>query len=160
MALGQVGKPNGHLLETLLQLNDLVKSLSGHELPAHIDELKKHTESFNSAKASAEPMIHALKDAMAQNEQSTATNNASLKALAEAKLEHERHLIKIQKAQNAVDAAKSEHDKKIAISTAEIEQKAHTVSVREARANEKQKGAESLIAEYDKKLADLKKITG
>lgn len=160
MALGQIGKPNNNLLDTLKELNDLVKSLHGKEFVDAINELKEKTNAFNESKAKTEPLIHALTDATRENEKSLDNLKAERNALVSAKSDHERQLVKIKAAQTAVDVSKQDLEKRIAVSEADLADKAHKVVVRETKANEKQKQADALIAEYQAKLTDLKKITG
>ena len=160
MALGQTGKLNHNLLDTLKELNDLVKALHGKEFVTAIDDLKDKTNAFNEAKSQTEPLIHNLNSATRENEQSLAELKAERNALLATKLDHDRQLVKIKAAQSAVDVAKQDLEKKIAVSEADIADKAHKVLVRETKANEKQKQADALIAEYQAKLTDLKKITG
>ena len=160
MALGQIGKLNNNLLDTLKELNDLVKSLHGKEFVDAIDELKEKTNAFNEAKGKTEPLIHQLNSATRENEQSLAELKAERNALATAKHDHERQIVKIKSAQSAVDNAKAENEAAIIAKNAEIEKKSATVAVRETKANDRQKQADTLISEYNTKLADLKKITG
>lgn len=164
MALGQIGKPNLNLLDTLKELNDLVKSLHGKEFLDAIDELKVKTNAYNEAKSKNEPLIHTLNDATRENEKSLAELKAERNALSSAKHDHERLLLKIKAAQSAVDASvdasKLELEKRIAISESEVAEKSSKVTVREIKANEKQKQADALITEYQLKLTELKKITG
>lgn len=160
MALGQIGKPNIGLLDTLKELNDLVKSLHGKEFVEAINELKEKTNAFNEAKSQTEPLIHNLNSATRENEQSLVELKAERNALAGAKLDHDRQLVKIKAAQAAVDASKAENEAVLAAKTAEIEKRAAAVTARETKAANTHKQAEALIAEYQTKLADLKKITG
>ena len=160
MALGSNGKLNTPLLDTLIQLSDLVKALQGKDYLNHINELKEKTEALNQARAVTEPQIHALNDARVDNEKSASDARAALKALADEKVANEKQLRKIAADKSAVDAARAEAEKRIADAEAEIAKKSQAVAVREAKANEAIKNANAVTAEYQAKLNDLKKITG
>lgn len=160
MALSSNGKLNTPLLDTLIQLSDLVKSLQGNDFLDHINELKEKTEALNVARASTEPQIHALNAAREDNVKAAAEAKAALQALAAARMDHEKQLKKIDNAKAQVESAKADLDRKSASSLAEIEQKSQSVSSREQKAVERQKAADAVVAEYSKKLTELKKITG
>lgn len=160
MALGQIGKPNNALLDTLLQLNDLVASLRGKDLIDAIAELKEKTETYNKAKSETEPLIHALNDATKDNEKSLVDLKVERNLLSADKITHERQLQKIKAAQSAVDHDRAEVEKRVADAEAEIAKKSQAVAAREVKAEAAKKQADAVVAEYQAKLADLKKITG
>ena len=160
MALGQLGKPNNVLLDTLLQLNDLVKSLNGKDFIEKIEELQQKTDEYNKAKSTTEPLIHALSDATKDNEKTIADLKVERNLLASAKADSERNLSKIAKAQAEVDHSRKELEKKLADAEKELAVKSLAVVAREAKAVEKQKLADVLVKECQVKLEALKKITG
>ena len=160
MALGQIGKPNLGLLETLQQLNELIDDLRGDNFTDHIEELKKKTDEFNASKAAADPAVLNLSVATQENNKSIIEVKQAIATLEGSKLELDRKLNNIGIEQKKVEQSRKDIEKRIFEADAELEQKAKALVLRENKVSERHKAAEALISEYTVKLANLKKITG
>jgi chromosome segregation ATPase len=166
MALGQLQK-NPQLLDVLSELNDLVLALKGGELKDALADLKKRTEDANNAIAIAEESSQKAAKAASDLESATDENNASAlslrkqrESLAAEKMENDKQLQKISAVQAAVDASRKEMEARHAAATSELELKSQALAEREKKVQERQKNIDLLREEYEKKLSDLKKITG
>lgn len=160
MALGQVGKPNNILLDSLIQLSDIIKSLNGDELIKHIEELKNKTQEFNDAKNSAGPALIALQEKTAKHEAAFNAANAEKLILANVKAQNDAQLNHLGKLARDLEGKIQIHEASVLEKSREIQEKETRAADRERKAEEKYKLAEARVSEYEAKLADLKKITG
>ena len=166
MALNQQTK-NPVLLDTLLELNDLVQALVSGEIAVTIKDLKNQTEEHKKQAASADASRSANEESIANLDKAAKEHDLAAgqarkqrEALAAEKQENEKTLQKLQSSQSQLDASKREIEAR-AEDVEKIQQaKALSISERERKAEDRLKTADAIRVEYEKKLADLKKITG
>lgn len=166
MALGKALN-DPQLLDTLCELNDLVKALLGKDLSAAIIEIKEKTTTLKKAeddlrnsKQAHAATVALLDEATAENDKSIIEVRKQREALTAEKQENTKQLAKIAAAQAAVDASRKEIEARISASTADLEVKSQAIAERERKVTARQAAVDSLRTEYEKKLDSLKKITG
>lgn len=166
MALGKIHS-HPHLLDTLLELNDLIKGLGSDDckkainsLKAEKEQLEKATKLHDEHKAKHDASAIQLSKVTDENELYIASAKKEREALEASKLENVKHLNRIQTAQNAVDASQKELDGKISAHNMEVAAHSDKLAERERKVSARKIELDGLIEEYSKKLYELKKITG
>ena len=166
MALGQTIK-NPQLLDTLVELNDLVKLLLSDDLGAIIADLKQKTDALEKAEADSDTAhsvnaasIAVLEEETELNRQSVEALRKQREALAAETQENNKQVQKIQSLKDAVDASRKELEARTAAASDDLTQKSQNLATREQKLAARQLQVDELKKEYEGKLADLKKITG
>ena len=166
MALNQLIK-NPTLLESLQELNELVKALQSGELTEVLADIKAKTEKLKKAEQDADASgeansqsIAALEETTIENNQAAAAARKQREALAAEKQEADKQLQKILVAQNALDASRKDLESRTASTIADIEQKSQNLALREKKLADGIVATGAIRKEYEEKLNKLKTITG
>ena len=161
----QIKQPQ--LLDTLQELNELVKGLLSPELTGVIDDLKQKTEVHKKAEEEADASVQAnaasimaLEEVTAENEKYAALAKRQREALAAEKQENDKQLAKIAAEQEKLDNGKKDLERKHAASVTDLEQKSQAIALREKKVAERQLAVDALRTEYEDKLNKLKTIAG
>lgn len=167
MALNQTVKSSPHLLDTLLQLNDIIKSLSGDEMKKAVQEIKKEKEELDKA--------HVLKSILKREHDKTvidlenkiSEHKEISESVKKQKEELEKHIAENTKlaqrahAENSgIASNKASAEAHIAKLNADLDNKIKDLEERELRVKEDKKQCQLMKQEYEEKLQNLKKITG
>ena len=160
MALNGAGK-QPQLLDTLLQLNELVGMLSKSNIKDVIQNIKAESENLKAeqarseqARVNSEMSIVSLKNAEKESLRAAEVSKQEAALSEQKKQEAEKAIKKLQADTFILDAAKKAH----AINVEALEKKVLEVASKEAKVLLERKAAESLKAEYEKKMAYLKNI--
>lgn len=167
MALGKVLKQNSNLLETLIQINELVKALSDKDHKEKINELKilleksaQETRDNNASEASARSALENLNVEKGRNEKLIAEAKNSIAASESARHDAEKQTQKLERSLALLNKEKEEHARSVANDKSSLDKKSEEVAERERVAREKSQKADAVIAEYQEKLRTLKQIAG
>ena len=160
MALNGAGK-QPQLLDTLLQLNELVGMLSKSNIKDVIQNIKAESENLKAeqarseqARVSSEMAIVSLKNAEKESLRAAEVSKQEAALSEQKKQDAEKAIKKLQADTVVLDAAKKAH----AINVEALDKKVLEVAAKEAKVLLERKAAEGLKAEYEKKMTYLKNI--
>lgn len=166
MALGRT-QLNPTLLDTLLELNDLVHALSSKEydekikeLKDTISELRKAEKESQVARAENEKSMLDLALVTDQNNKAASIAKKDREVLTQVKAENDKLLNKITVEQDKLAADTKDFLLRSDRENTNIEEKNKALLSRTAKIEAAEIKVAAMKEEYETKLAELKKITG
>lgn len=167
MALGHNKKVDHTLLDTLINLNDLVKALSDSKIKDVVKDVKEVTAANEKSKNELDKARNEAQAAavVAKKENDALSSKIhSLEvtkiATSEAANKAEESLIKLHKEQAALDVAKKAHSDKVAKDAADLSAKADALSKKEQALSSLEKSLNESQKLLDEKISQMRKITG
>lgn len=168
MSLSQTKTLSPSLLEQLLALNDLVKTVANtknlDEIISNLRQeqsaLKKQYDDLSVLKNADEATTKALNEATLANRKSEESARTAKKEADDALANSNAQISKASQAQKSLAQAQADLDAKTLATNNDLSQRLSFVADRETKAKEALDAANKLKDEYESKLNNLKKITG